>query len=182
MASSREVPAEFAVILLVLERGGADHVILAKRPERASDPYSGQVCLPGGAREPGDASLAACALREAEEELGIPPARVEIIAELDWHQTSLHHRIKPFAGRVAGSSPLSPNPDEVERVLYLPLRRLRLELFQPRGVWRDRRGVEHVLHGFELDGLVVWGLTARVLHTFFFESAAGIQLREAAER
>ena len=62
-----------------------------KRPERETDPYSGQVCLPGGALEIDDASLLDCALREADEELGIPAHSVEIISELQWQETGFKH-------------------------------------------------------------------------------------------
>ena len=74
----------FAVLLPILAHDDGPRVLLMKRPERETDPYSGQVCLPGGALEVDDTSLLDCALREAGEELGIPAHSVEIISELQW--------------------------------------------------------------------------------------------------
>jgi len=109
-------------------------------------------------------------LRETYEELAIAPSRVEVFAELGWQQTSVHHRVKPFAGRVSAPLSLQPNPDEVAQVLYLPVSRLRADLFERRGIWRDRQSREHVLYRFDLDGHEVWGLTARILRDFLAES------------
>ncbi|MCZ6796269.1 MAG: CoA pyrophosphatase [Planctomycetota bacterium] len=162
---------EFAVLVPVVAVGGADHILFTKRPERPEDHYSGQICFPGGAREAVDTTLAECALRETREELGVPGSRVEIFAELGWHRTSIHDRVKPFAGRFAPGLPLRLNPDEVEKVLFLPVSRLSRELFELRGIWQGPDGEEHRILRFDLEGHEVWGLTARILHDFWVESA-----------
>lgn len=154
--------AEFAVLVPFLEHGGEECILLTKRPEGLGR-YGGQVAFPGGAREPGDESLLDTALRETEEEVGIPRGHVAVTRELSWHETLLGHRIKPFVARVRMPCPIRPAPCEVERLLYLPARRLEPALFGIRGVWRDAAGGEHPIYTFELDGCEVWGLTARIL-------------------
>jgi 8-oxo-dGTP pyrophosphatase MutT (NUDIX family) len=171
------------VLIPVLEHRGEEKILLIERTRHPRDPYSGQICLPGGALEAGDASLADCALREAREEVGIQPPQVRIFAELDWHETSLGHRVKPFAGRICPPCRIVPHPGEVEKVLYLPLRGVSPEMFaecpipgrpdpeiMDRGA-RATRPRERRTLAFCLEGHEVWGLTARILYSFFFGSS-----------
>jgi len=160
---------EHAVLVPLIGSGDESRIVLIRRPERPEDHYSGHICFPGGAREASDASLLDCALREAREELGIDPARVEVFAELDWRRSSIHHRVKPFAGRIRGPWAVDPSPDEVETVLYLPAARVGEGLFETRA-WRAEDGRELVTYRFDLDGFEVWGLTARILRDFCLES------------
>jgi 8-oxo-dGTP pyrophosphatase MutT (NUDIX family) len=174
-AESRPSPSsrEFAVLIPILrgdegeDAPGGERVILCVRPDRDGDPFSGQVCLPGGAREPGDASLRDCALRETEEEIGVPPSSAEVIDELDWHATGLGHRVKPFVARIDATVELRPNSDEVREVLFLPVERIVASLFRVRGHWTNPAGEEHEILAFDLDGCEVWGLTARILRAYF---------------
>src|SRR6185295_13027818 len=71
-----------AVLIAMYEVAGEAAVLLTKRPETMPS-HQGEIAFPGGKREPEDASLAAAALREAREEVGLDPAVVEIVAELD---------------------------------------------------------------------------------------------------
>jgi len=169
----------FAVLVPILAHEDGPQVLLMKRPERETDPYSGQVCVPGGALESGDGSLLDCALREANEELGIEADSVRIIAELQWQETGFRHEVKPFVGWIEKPRRVRPNPDEVERVLYLPTSRLLPGLFKTRGYWKDARGREKEILTFELDGFEVWGLTARILEHGFISGpdAPAIQKR-----
>ncbi len=158
------------MILPVVDLDGADHILFGKRTERPGDPYSGQICFPGGAQESGDATLADCALREAEEELGIRPADVEIFAELGWRRTMIHHHIKPYAGHVRPFRGAVPNGAEIDGVLFLHVDELRPELFEVRETRLDAEGKEHEIYRFDLGGHEVWGLTARILRDFYLES------------
>ena len=170
---------KFAVLVPIIEHEDGPRILLMKRPERKTDSYSGQVCLPGGALESDDGSLLECALREAGEELGILADTVEIIAELDWQETGFRHAVKPFVGWLETPPEIRPNPAEVEHVLYLPTARVEAGLFKKRGEWIDPRGGKREILTFDLDGCEVWGLTARILeHGFISGSEApGIQKR-----
>lgn len=160
---------EFAVLVLRLEHEGEECVLLTKRPDTIGR-YAGQVCLPGGERDPEDRSLEETALRENWEEVGIPRDRVHIERELGWHQTSLLHRVKGFVGRLDGPCEVKPEAREVERVLYLPVKIVTPDLFRLRGMWTGHDGCEHEVHTFQLDGCEVWGLTARILREAFLGS------------
>ena len=156
---------EFAVLVPLLFYGGRETILLTKRLDTLPQ-YPGQVCFPGGACDPGDRDLFETALRETEEEVGIARERITLLEELAWQMTGLGHRVKPFLARVE-PGPVSPNPAEVDRVLYLPVERLTADLFRERGIWRDPNGGEHRVHTFDLDGFEVWGLTARILRERF---------------
>lgn len=157
---------EFAVLVPILEKDGEEQVLLTKRPDTLAR-YSGQVCFPGGERDPGDSSLEDTALRETWEEVGIPRERVTLLRALDWHMTAALHRVKPFVGRVAAPWELRTDPGEVERVLFLPVRLITQDLFRLRGSWRGPDGVDHDVHTFPWEGCEVWGLTARILRDTF---------------
>ena len=164
----------FAVLVPLILQEEEVQILLMKRPERETAPYSGQVCFPGGALEKDDCDMLDCALRESTEELGIPPEAVEIIAELDWQQTGFQHAVKPYVGWIEAPLELKPNPAEVDKVLYLPARRVKPGLFRTRGHWVDPHGREREILSFQLSKHEVWGLTARILeHCFISGSAAG---------
>lgn len=155
-----------AVLVPIFEEGGEARVILTKRPETMAA-HQGQIAFPGGKFEPGtDADLAAAALREAREEIGLDPAAVDVVAELDTLATVAgRFTVTPYVGLVAGGRPLlAPDPYEVAAVFDVPL----AELFDA-GVFREERwdldGLpDRAVHFFELEGETVWGATARVLY------------------
>jgi 8-oxo-dGTP pyrophosphatase MutT (NUDIX family) len=125
--------------------------------------HAGEISFPGGRRDEGDADLVATALREAEEEIGLDPASVEVKWELSPTATfATGYRIHPFVGLVAEPAELSltPSPTEVETVLAFSLEVLREGYAMRRLV---RRGV--VLHAptYEVEGQLIWGATARIL-------------------
>jgi len=163
-----EDSAAFAVLVPLIAHAGESCVLLTKRPDTMSR-YAGQVAFPGGAREPQDADLMQTALRETEEEVGIPPEAIEIVRELDCQQTTLGHRIKPFVGRVKTVVRLRLDPHEVERALFLPLRQITPDLFRVRSHVRLPDGVQVTVYTFDFDGCEVWGLTARILRSAFIE-------------
>jgi 8-oxo-dGTP pyrophosphatase MutT (NUDIX family) len=106
----------------------------------------------------------ATALREAQEEIGLDPDLVQIIGELD-HLSTMSSRsvIVPYVGALPRRPELTPNPNEVERILHVSVGELLLdEVYREEqwGVGPARRA----MHFFELHGDTVWGATARMLH------------------
>jgi 8-oxo-dGTP pyrophosphatase MutT (NUDIX family) len=83
--------------------------------------HSGQVSFPGGRAEPDDASPEFTALREAQEEIGLAPERVEVLARLPDYLTRSGFRIAPVVGLVAPPLELVPDPNEVDDVFEVPL-------------------------------------------------------------
>jgi 8-oxo-dGTP pyrophosphatase MutT (NUDIX family) len=125
--------------------------------------HAGEISFPGGRRDPGDANLKATALREAEEEIGLDPAAVELGEELPATNTFVTgYRIHPFVGRIPHPQELDlkPNPAEVETVLTFSLDVLR-ESYEIRRL--IRREVPIHTPTYEIEGRLIWGATARIL-------------------
>ncbi len=133
--------------------------------ERRSDMrrHAGEISFPGGRRDPEDADLSATALREAEEEIGLDPAAVELGEELPATNTFVTgYRIHPFVGRIPHPRKLDlqPNPAEVETVLTFSLEVLS-DSYEIRRL--VRRGVPIHTPTYEIEGQLIWGATARIL-------------------
>jgi 8-oxo-dGTP pyrophosphatase MutT (NUDIX family) len=125
--------------------------------------HAGEISFPGGRRDDEDASLEATALREAQEEIGLDPAVVEIGEALPSAGTFVTgYRIHPFVGRIPHPIELDlrPNPDEVETLLTFSLDVLRDGYEMRRLV---RRGVPIHTPTYEVEGHLIWGATARIL-------------------
>jgi len=125
--------------------------------------HAGEISFPGGRRDESDADLAATALREAEEEIGLDPAVVELGESLPTTSTfATGFRIHPFIGRIPHPKDLTlaPNPAEVETVLTFSLEILR-EGYKMRRLLR--RGVPIHTATYEVEGHLIWGATARIL-------------------
>jgi 8-oxo-dGTP pyrophosphatase MutT (NUDIX family) len=157
-------------------RGGTEAAVLLAlygwptRPglvftERRADlrRHAGEISFPGGRPEETDADLAATALREAEEEIALDPAEVELIGALPPTSTFVTgYRIHPFVGLIANPAGLGlePNPAEVETVLTFSLDLLR-ESYEMRRLLR--RGVPIHTPSYNVGGHLIWGATARIL-------------------
>jgi 8-oxo-dGTP pyrophosphatase MutT (NUDIX family) len=118
------VPA--SVLLALAPVGGADdlELLLVLRPDHLRQ-HAGQVGLPGGAVEPGDADGVAAALREAQEEVGLDPAAVRVLGSLDRAYLPVSDfDVLPVVGLWDGRAPLRPSPAEVAGILRPTLRQL----------------------------------------------------------
>lgn len=125
--------------------------------------HKGEISFPGGARHDEDADLLATALRETEEELGIPPDRLEVLGTLPWTHTFVSgFVVVPFVARLGERPELRPSSVEVAEVLELGLGRLdRAE----RLARREWRGTAYDTYTYSIDEHTVWGVTGRILHT-----------------
>ncbi|MBK5289461.1 MAG: CoA pyrophosphatase [Acidimicrobiia bacterium] len=153
---------EAAVLVALYEDQGDTHVVLTKRPETMPS-HQGEIAFPGGKRDPGDVDLAAAALREAHEEVGIVPAQVEILGELDTIATvASAFTITPIVGLLPAPPQLVPDPFEVVDAFGISLS----ELLHPdtyREEFWDLWGEYRSMTFFELPSETVWGATARIL-------------------
>jgi 8-oxo-dGTP pyrophosphatase MutT (NUDIX family) len=125
--------------------------------------HAGEISFPGGRRDDGDADLATTALREAEEEIGLDPAAVELGEALPAIKTFVTgYLVHPFVGRIPHPAGLAlrPNPAEVETVLTFSLDLLR-EGYEMRRL--IRRGIPIHTPTYEVEGHLIWGATARIL-------------------
>lgn len=126
--------------------------------------HAGEVSFPGGRAEPGE-SLVECALREAQEEIGLDPGVVDVIGALPPTSTVVtSYRVLPVVGLIPAGLSHVLSPREVERVIELSLDELRDGFGMRRLV---RRGVPFRTPTFESDDVFVWGATARMLQLLF---------------
>jgi len=160
-------PRIAAVLILQFQRAGESYIVLTKRTENVST-HKGQISLPGGNREPQDATLLETALRETQEEIGIARERLKVIGQLDGVYTAGgNFSISPFIAQLDGPPSFSPYPREVAEVIELPL-----SIFdEPCLFWEEERigpGDEprRRVFFFRYAGHVIWGATARILKDY----------------
>lgn len=155
-----------AVLAACFDEHDGASVVLTRRAQHLRA-HRGEVSFPGGGQE-GSESLWATALREAWEEVSLDPDAVEPVGELD-HLSTVTSRsfIVPFVGALhSPPDRLEPDPNEVERVLVVPLAELLLDGVYREELWQWEGGQERPIHFFELHGDTVWGATAAMLRSF----------------
>ncbi len=152
---------EAAVLVPLLVREGAPHVLFTKRPSTLRH-HAGQYSFPGGSGDPEDVTPLHTALRETREELGIDVSGVRVLGALDEVPTLTEFRIQPFVGVIPQGLEYRPNPGEVELVLEVPLSHL-LDPAIRRTERRSARGLEYEVDFYTYGTHVIWGATGRIL-------------------
>jgi 8-oxo-dGTP pyrophosphatase MutT (NUDIX family) len=127
--------------------------------------HGGQLGLPGGKPEPGDGDLLATALREAEEEVGLAPEEVEVLAALEPFDTrATGWRVHPFLGRVSPDTTWRLQETEIVGILTPSVRALAEPGARSKLPFTSRRFSEPLLvDGIDVEGHVLWGMTLRLL-------------------
>ena len=169
-----------AVLVPLFEEDDDTWVVLTRRSQHLRA-HKGEVAFPGGRQDEGEA-LTDTARREALEEIGLDPATVEIVGELDHLATvSSGSSIVPYVAVLPGRPEVHvASPDEVEAVLMVAFGELladgvhRTELWP----WPPGTEAERPMHFFDLVGDTVWGATARMLANLL-EIALGVDDRRA---
>lgn len=151
---------EAAVLIAITDRSEPG-VILTKRPEWLRS-HAGQVAFPGGKVDPNDADAVSAALREADEELSIPPSLVHVIGTADTYFSGSGYRIEPVVGIIPPDLPLRPNPEEVEDWFEVPLD----FLLDPANSLKKEtywNGQLRSYYDIEWGGRRIWGVTAGII-------------------
>ena len=124
--------------------------------------HAGQIAFPGGRREPGDADIIATALREAGEEVGLPPDTAEVIGTLDPFATAVSNRwLTPVVAVTSTPWRVVPHPGEVADSFWIPLAEILRAPHTVRELERD--GHSRPVHFSEGGGRVIWGVTGAIL-------------------
>lgn len=127
--------------------------------------HPGEVCFPGGMREPEDIDLLATALRETEEEIGVPASAIQVLGRLPDAYTRAGTQVTPFVACVDAEYPLVPCAYELDSVFRVPL-----SLFESGLKVRDdvfeRDGRRYQIPAYQYQEYEIWGFTAAVTSRF----------------
>lgn len=132
--------------------------------------HSGQVSFPGGRAEPGDASPQHTALREAQEEIGLPARRVEVLGQLPEYHTRTGFRVTPVIGLIEPPLELVPDAREVDEVFEVPLAFV-LDPANHRRESRQFGARMATYYVIEHHGRTIWGATAGMLVNLYRQLA-----------
>ena len=151
-----------AVLIPILQSGpnAPLRLLLTQRTAHLRD-HAGQISFPGGGLNPGEGAVAG-ALREAQEEIGLNPARVDVFGQMPQYHTGTGFSVSPMIGFVQTPCDLIPDPGEVAEIFDVPLdfildpRNMRQETRYYRGAWRSFLAVPW-------SGYYIWGATAGML-------------------
>jgi len=150
------------VLVPLRARGDEVTVVLARRTEQVPH-HKGQICFPGGSRDPGDADLLETALREAEEELGIRRGEAEILGAMDPVVTVTGFCIQPFVASISATARFSLDAFEMAEVFEAPLS-IFAEFDRYRYAEAMFRGERNRVYFFDYGPHTIWGATAIILH------------------
>ena len=150
-----------AAVLVAVVEHERPSVILTERPKTMRK-HPGQISFPGGRIDPGDDGPVAAALREAEEEIGLPPARVELVGIADVYRTITGFEVTPVVGVVPPGLDLRPHPGEVAAMFEAPLDHL---LDPSHHLIRtvEWQGRERRYYEIDYEGCRIWGATAAMI-------------------
>jgi 8-oxo-dGTP pyrophosphatase MutT (NUDIX family) len=151
------------LVPLYVDRGELHAVLTERRQDLRR--HAGEVSFPGGRQDEGEPDLEATALREAEEEIGLPRDAVDIVGALRPTPTiATGYAIYPFVGVIEPGMTWTLSAREVAQVLELSLRELRAGYQRRRLI---RRGIPILTDTYTVGEHLIWGATARILGDLF---------------
>lgn len=159
--SLRRKGREAAVLIPITHSEEHPEIILTVRSSTLNT-HQGEVCFPGGKRDPNDLQLMQTALRETEEELGIQSKDIELCGALGQVVSKHHLHVTPWVGLIPPQLPLHPNPEEIARVFNVPIRYF-LEQGAPKLQRLSVEGQIWELPYWDYQGEHIWGLTAYII-------------------
>lgn len=160
-----------AVLFPFLETGGRAEILLTKRTSTVEH-HKGQISFPGGMMDPEDQHPEDTALREAQEEIGLDPADVDVIGRTTELVTPTGFLITPVIGRLLRRPEFVLNPAEVEEAFFAPVDLFLDPKAEVSGI-REWHGQTVTVYSYEYAGHKIWGVTAHIIRTFL-RSVAGL--------
>ena len=153
-----------AAVLIALTDEENPEVIYTLRSNKVSS-HQGEVSFPGGMREESDTSLIKTALRESEEEIGLPQNYVKILGSLDTMVSRFNVSVTPFVGVIPSDVELNTSSEEIEACFKVPLSFL-LKDKRYRNDEVNRNGETFYMPAYKYSSYVIWGLTAMITVNF----------------
>ncbi|XP_021025877.1 peroxisomal coenzyme A diphosphatase NUDT7 [Mus caroli] len=157
---------KFSVLVPLLARGGKLYLMFTVRSDKLKR-EPGQVCFPGGKRDPVDTDDTATALREAQEEVGLHPHQVEVVSHLVPYIFDNDALVTPVVGFLDHNFQAQPNADEVKEVFFVPVDFfLHPQVYFQKQITRSGR--DFVMHCFEYTdpetgvNYLIQGMTSKV--------------------
>jgi len=164
----RTIPQESlrpaAVLLPLLIREGEDYVLFTQRTEHLPH-HGGEISFPGGARHDGDIDLVATALRETEEEIGVPVGSIELHGRLDDFWSIHGYHVVPYVGTIPYPFAYQVADQEIAKLIEAPLAHFRIPGVHHVEDWAHR-GRLHPVDFYRFGEHLIWGLTAAILRQF----------------
>jgi 8-oxo-dGTP pyrophosphatase MutT (NUDIX family) len=168
-------PTRTAAVLVPLLDLPEPEIVFTRRADHLPQ-HAGQVSFPGGAAEENDSSAVQTALREAQEEIGLPPEAARPIGFLDRMDTISDYRVLPVVALVTPPVIWTPDAREVAEVFTVPLAVvLDTERYESRVFERD--GQEQLVYTLHWQGYIIWGATAAMLMNLISRMQACESLR-----
>ena len=159
-----------AVLVPIVLHSSALTVLFTQRTSHLKS-HAGQVSFPGGRAEPGDATPEFTALREAQEEIGLREAQVELVARLPEYFTRTGYRVTPVVGFLMPPLELAPDRGEVDEIFEVPLGFL-LDPRNHRRETRELQGRTVSYYVMQFEERTIWGATAGMLVNLYRHLAA----------
>jgi 8-oxo-dGTP pyrophosphatase MutT (NUDIX family) len=159
------------VLLPLFCKDGSYHILFTRRTDKVKR-HKGEISFPGGIYDNSDGDLAATALREAHEEVGIKPQDVQLLGSLDEVMTMTDFIVSPFVGLIPFPYPFVLSEEEIAEIIILPLFGFLKEgvLSEEDWTYGDKTAKVYTYH---CGGHVIWGATAKILRQFLDLITAG---------
>lgn len=149
-----------AAVILLISREYSPALLYTRRAMHLRS-HPGEVCFPGGRRDPEDVDLCATALREMEEEIGVPGSAVEVLGCLPEARTRAGIRVTPFVASLAADYPLSLSLNELDAAFWVPLAQFNRGL-KVRDDLFVRGDSTYTIPVYHYQGYEIWGVTANI--------------------
>jgi 8-oxo-dGTP pyrophosphatase MutT (NUDIX family) len=167
-------PIAASVLVPLIERDDGLHVLLTRRTDHLHD-HAGQVSFPGGRADPGDVDVVDTALREAQEEVGLPRERVQVLGPLNTYSTVSSYVVTPIVGLIQPPFDLTLDAFEVAEAFEVPLQYLMTPAHHHRHAAEfegdKRQFLSMPWQGIDANGqpreYFIWGATAAMLRNLY---------------
>ena len=164
-AGRGDQPTPASVLIPVIAHQAALNILLTQRASHLYD-HPGQISFPGGRADPDDQSPEHTALREAEEEIGLPAHRVEILGCLPHYLTITGYQVTPVVGLITPGHQYQADPFEVAEIFEVPMSFLMNPHHHEHRMWQSPEGARR-FYAMPYENKFIWGATAGMLRNLY---------------